>query len=255
VEIETEELVFQDVAENGLPQNYDLRRTVMENMKKNALKGKMRIGGFENGDIRYRVWENVIEKHSNAAVFLLMDRSGSMTSERKYIVKSFFWWMVRFIEKKYKHVDLIFIAHDTQAREVEEENFFKISEGGGTMVSSAFVLANEIIESRYPSNLWNNYVFSFSDGDNWGSDNEKCIKTVKELLPKCQAIGYGEIECGDYFFGWSSSSSYKMSTLAKHFGKDAELVDNERFLLATIEKKEDIYKCLKEFLKGIDDGK
>ena len=88
-EIETEETVFQDIAERGLPANIDKRRTIMENMKKNASKGKMRIGGFSPEDLRYKVWENVIERHSNAAVILVMDRSGSMSSEKKYIVKSF----------------------------------------------------------------------------------------------------------------------------------------------------------------------
>jgi len=255
VEIETEETVFQDIAERGLPANIDKRRTIKENMKRNALKGKMCIKGIQLSDLRYRVWEQVIEKHSNAAVFLLMDRSGSMTSEKKYIVKSFFWWMVRFLEKKYKNVELVFIAHDTQAKEVEEENFFKISHGGGTMVSSAFKLAKQIIEDRYPTQVWNNYVFAFSDGDNWPEDNDRCVQAVKDILPLCQAVGYGEVEYSDYFYGWASKSTYKMSNLASIFDNDSELSENEHFLVASIERREDIYECLKKFLQGLDEGK
>ncbi len=254
IEIETEETVFQDIAERGLPANIDKRRTVLENMKRNALKGKMRIGGFELSDLRYRIWENVIERHSNASVFLLMDRSGSMTSERKYIVKSFFWWMVKFIERKYKNVELVFIAHDTQAREVEEENFFSISQAGGTMVSSAFKLADQIIDDRFPPETWNNYVFSFSDGDNWQEDNDRCIESVKQILTKCQAVGYGEVEYSDYFYNWRGGSS-DPSNLLSIFEKDAELSENERFLSANIEKREDIYECLRKFLHGVDEGK
>jgi uncharacterized sporulation protein YeaH/YhbH (DUF444 family) len=223
-------------------------------MKRNALKGKMRIGGFDMNDLRYRVWEQVIEKHSNAAVFLLMDRSGSMTSEKKYIVKSFFWWMVRFIERKYKNVELVFIAHDTQAREVEEENFFTISQGGGTMVSSAFRLADQIIDERFSPATWNNYIFAFSDGDNWGEDNQRCIDSVKQVLPKCQAVGYGEVEYSDYFYSWRGSSSTPSNLLAI-FENDGELVNNERFICSNIEKREDIYSCLKAFLHGIDENK
>jgi len=254
VEIETEETVFQDIAERGLPSNIDKRRTVLQNMKRNALKGKMRIGGFDMNDLRYRVWEQIIEKHSNAAVFLLMDRSGSMTYEKKYIVKSFFWWMVRFIERKYNNVELVFIAHDTQAREVEEENFFAISQGGGTMVSSAFRLADQIIDDRFPTSTWNNYIFAFSDGDNWGEDNQRCIDAVKTVLPKCQAVGYGEVEYSDYFYNWRGSSSTPSNLLAI-FEKDPELAENERFICSTIEKREDIYNCLKSFLHGIDEKK
>lgn len=252
VEIETEETVFQDIAERGLPANIDKRRTIKENIKRNALKGKLRIGGFGLDDLRYRVWEQVKERHSNAAVLLLMDRSGSMTSERKYVVKSFFWWMVKFIEKKYKNVELVFIAHDTDAREVGEENFFTISESGGTMVSSAFKLAKQIIDDRFPPSTWNNYVFSFSDGDNWPEDNDRCIESVKEILPLCQAVGYGEVHVDDSFWGYSGGIS-SWSTLLNVFEADSGLSNEDKFMLAEIENREDIYKCLQNFLKGTDD--
>jgi hypothetical protein len=254
IEIETEEIVFQDIAERGLPANVDKRRTIIRNMKKNALRGKLRIGGFEPDDLRYKVWEQVVERHSNASVFLLMDRSGSMTAEKKYIVKSFFWWMVRFLERKYDKVELVFIAHDTEARETEEENFFAISQSGGTMVSSAFLLAKKIMEDRYPTSIWNNYVFAFSDGDNWPEDNDRCIQSVKDILPLCQAVGYGEVQVSDGFWSWTGGSS-SWSNLAKVFEKDSDLRKNERFIVATIEKREDIYQALKEFLPNTDEAK
>lgn len=254
VEIETDETVFQDIAEKGLPSNIDKRRTILQNMKKNALKGKMKIGGFDISDLRYKVWEQIKEKHSNAAVFLLMDRSGSMTQEKKYIVKSFFWWMVRFIEKKYKNVELIFIAHDTDAKEVDEENFFKISQMGGTMVSSAFKLANQIIDDRFAPSIWNNYVFAFSDGDNWPEDNEKCIDVVKQILTKCQAVGYGEVNYNDSFYNWGGGS-VSTSNLLSHFSNDLYLYQKENFICTTINRREDIYECLKTFLQGIEDKK
>jgi len=257
VEIETEEIVFQDIAEKGLPANIDKRRTVMQNIKKNALKGKMKIGDFDPSDLRYRVWEQIIEKHSNASVILIMDRSGSMSSERKYIVKSFFWWMVRFLEKKYNNVKLVFIAHDTEAKEVEEENFFSIVESGGTMVSSGFTLAKKIIDDRFPTSVWNNYVFAFSDGDNWPEDNEKCVVSIKEILPLCQAVGYGEVQCTNYFLNWEKDEEEKdgddMSVLMEQFKDDPILSGNERFLIASIKEREEIYECLKSFLKGLGD--
>jgi sporulation protein YhbH len=252
VEIETEETVFQDIAEKGLPANIDKRRTIMENLKRNALKGKMRIGGFELNDLRYKVWEQVIEKHSNASVILIMDRSGSMDSEKKFIVKSFFWWMVRFLEKKYSRVQLVFIAHDTEAREVEEENFFSIAESGGTVVSSGFKLAKQIVEDRFPTTIWNNYVFAFSDGDNWPDDNHKCLEYVKGLMPLCQAVGYGEVQYNDYFYNWSPQvTNTNDSQLMEEFTRDPELATNERFIVASIASREEVYECLKEFLKGV----
>lgn len=253
-ELETEETIFQDIADKGLPPNIDKKRSIYANMKKNASKGKVRIKSLEPSDLRYRVWENVIEKHSNASIFLLMDRSGSMDDEKKYIVKSFCWWMVKFIQKKYNNVEIVFIAHDTEAKVVEEQDFFSISQSGGTLCSSAFKLAKEIIEEKYPSNSWNNYVFEFSDGDNWMEDNDKCVELVKELLTMSQAVGYGEVKFGDWFYNWNKADKLKFdsSRLQSTFLKDKELVENEKFLTVSIRKKEDVYDCLKNLLSGLE---
>jgi hypothetical protein len=247
VEIETEEMVFHDISEKGLPPNVDLKRTLLENLKRNSIAGKPSFGKIVPDDLRYRVWENVVEKHSNAAVVLIMDRSGSMTDDKKYIVKSFFFWLVSFLRLKYNNVKVVFIAHDTEAREVEETNFFAISDGGGTRISSGLELAKTIIDARFPSNIWNNYVFSFSDGENWDSDNDHCITLFKELLSMCQAVGYGEVEYSEQFYKWAGWRG-SWSTLHDVLEKTTELTDEHRFLMASIVKREDIYSCLRQFL-------
>lgn len=247
VEIETEEMVFHDISEKGLPPNVDLKRTLIENLKRNSIAGRPSFGKIVPDDLRYRVWENVVEKHSNASVILIMDRSGSMTDDKKFIVKSFFFWMVSFLRLKYSNVDVVFIAHDTEAREVEETNFFSISDGGGTRISSGLELAKTIIEARFPSNIWNNYIFSFSDGENWDADNERCITLFKELLNVCQAVGYGEVSYSDQFYKWSSWHGH-WSTLHDALEKSVELSEEPRFLTASIVRREDVYSCLRQFL-------
>ncbi len=247
VEIETEEMVFHDISEKGLPPNVDLKRTLMENLKRNSIAGKASFGKVIPDDLRYRVWENVVEKHSNAAVILIMDRSGSMTDDKKYIVKSFFFWMVNFLRLKYGNVEVVFIAHDTEAREVEEANFFAISDGGGTRISSGLELAKSVIEARFPTTTWNNYVFSFSDGENWDNDNERCIAMFKELLGMCQAVGYGEVAYSDQFYSWSGWRG-RWSTLHDALEEADDLISEPRFLRASIVKREDLYDCLRQFL-------
>lgn len=242
-EIETENYKFTDISEVGPLSNVDKKRTVYENMKRNAKSGKPIIKKIHPEDMRYKVWEIEKEYHSNAAVYFLMDRSGSMDDEKKYIAKSFFFWLAHFCKTKYNNVELVFIAHDTVAQIVPEEDFFKISSSGGTMCSSALKLALENIEANHPPETYNNYVFHFSDGDNWSSDNAICIKVVDRLLEVCTAVGYGEIDI-DSFYNWGGGWSW--STLHEEFQKN---VDHPRFLTATIKKKEDIYECLKEFLK------
>lgn len=246
VEVETENVKFTDISDTGPLSNVDKKRTVYENMKRNAKMGDGAvIKKIYPEDLRYKIWDLETEYHSNAAVYFLMDRSGSMDDNKKYIAKSFFFWLAHFCKTKYSHVELIFIAHDTRAAIVEEESFFRISNSGGTMCSSAFQLALENIEANHPPQSWNNYVFAFSDGDNWPSDNKKCIDIVGELLELCAAVGYGEIDTDSFFF---SSGGWSWSTLHKEFQKH---IDHPRFLTATIQKREDIYSCLQQFL-GID---
>ena len=247
VEIETEDIVFQDIAEKGLPSNIDRRRTILENMKRNAKKGKMKIGGFRQEDLRYRVIENVKEYHSNALVVMIMDVSGSMTYERKYVVKAFFFWMVNFLRKKYKNVELVFITHHTTAKKVTEEEFFTSSESGGTKCSSAYQLALDEIKAKYDPKIWNNYVFGFSDGDNWGDDNERCVNLITELLDYCQSVGYGEILIDE--MGWGGGGWTKLHEV---LSKDPVLSTNERFTLASLEKKEDLFDALKKLLNSED---
>jgi uncharacterized protein len=247
VEVETENVKFTDISESGPLSNVDKRKTVYQNIKRNAKMGNPAIYKIHPEDLRYKVWELEKEFHSNAAVYFLMDRSGSMDDDKKYIAKSFFFWLAHFCKTKYSHVELIFIAHDTAAAIVPEEDFFKISNGGGTMCSSAYQLALEHIEANHPATSYNNYVFAFSYGDNWGDDNEKCIQIVNELLTCCTAVGYGEIDTDSFY---SSNSGFGgWSTLHSEFKKN---IDHKRFLTAAINKKEDIYECLKQFL-GIKD--
>lgn len=242
VEIETENIVFNDISEVGPLSNVDRRRTIMENIKRNAKQGEAKIDKINNEDLRYKIWDVEKEYHSNAAVYMLMDRSGSMSDEKKYIAKSFFFWLTHFCKTKYNNVEINFIAHTTTANLVPEEDFFRISNSGGTKVSSAFDLALEHIEENHPPDLWNNYVFAFSDGDNWPEDNKKCIDLVNRLLDVCSAVGYGEIDVDSIFFG---GSAFGWSTLHEEFVK---AIDHPKFLTASISKKEDIYSALQSFL-------
>ena len=49
----------------------------------------------------------------------MMDVSGSMGEFEKYIARSFYFWMVRFLRTKYNNVKIVFISHHTEAKEVD----------------------------------------------------------------------------------------------------------------------------------------
>lgn len=244
VEIETETILYNDISKKGLMPNLDLRRTLKENLKRNAAKGSPKIGNFKQDDLRYKTYDIQKDYRSNAAVYLIMDRSGSMTTEKKYIAKSFFFWMVQFIKKKYKNVELVFIAHDTEAYLCNENDFFTMAESGGTKCSSGFDTALKHIKHHHPQDAWNNYVFAFSDGDNYEEDNKLCVELVNELLGHVNAIGYGEIMLESYTSFMNNTQEWTLSTLNSVFKTS---INNSKFMSVSISKKDDVYKCLKQF--------
>ena len=118
----------------------------------------------------------------------MMDISGSMGEFEKYIARSFYFWMVRFLRTKYNNVKIVFISHHTEAKEVTEEEFFTHGESGGTQVSSAYELALQIIAERFNPDDWNIYPFHFSDGDNLPWDNERCVGLVQQAHGEVQYL-------------------------------------------------------------------
>ena len=237
---------FDDVRRKGSMANLDKKRTLLENLKRHAAHKEPKVGAFRDADLRFKVWSVREEHHSNAAVYLLMDRSGSMTTEKKYIAKSFFFWLVRFLKLKYHTVDMVFIAHDTEAQVVPEQDFFTMSNSGGTMCSSAYRVALEHIQQYHPHARWNNYVFHFSDGDNWHDDNSHCRALVTQLLDHVAMIGYGEIHYQDEstFYGWGTSFNAAWSTLHT----ELSTIAHPRFNTVAIKQKADVYQALQTFL-------
>src|SRR5690554_4215702 len=173
--------------------NLDKKRTILENMRRNALNHNPGIGGISPDDLRYKTWEDIIIPESNAVILAIMDTSGSMGTFEKYVARSFYFWMIRFLRRKYEQVEIVFIAHHTEAKEVSEQDFFHRGESGGTICSSAYRKALEIIDERFPPSRFNIYPFHFSDGDNLSSDNDRCLKLLGELLEVTNLFGYGEI--------------------------------------------------------------
>jgi uncharacterized protein len=145
-------------------------------------------------DLRFRSRVRVPVPTTKAVMFCLMDVSGSMDEARKELSKRFFILLYLFLTRHYDKIDLVFIRHHTQAQEVDEENFFHARETGGTVVSSALVLMDEIIKARYSPAEWNIYGAQASDGDNWHHDSGRCRELLTDtLLPVCRYFAYVQV--------------------------------------------------------------
>ena len=238
---------FNEIRRTGVMANLDKRRMILENIKRNAREdGRPRFRNVKKEDLRFKSWEDKMKYQSNAVVIAMMDVSGSMGEFKKYIARSFYFWMVRFLRTKYDNVEIVFISHHTEAREVNEEQFFTQGESGGTVVSSAYQLALDLIDARFPAADWNIYPFHFSDGDNYYSDNEEAVRLADRLIQTCNLFGYGEI-------GEEGSSNYRRSSGALLSIFKDRLKKRERFVGVRIDEKEDVYPALKQFfgLRGI----
>ena len=153
-----------------------------------------RIPYLDPIDLRFRSRVKVPVPTTKAVMFCLMDVSGSMDETRKELSKRFFILLYLFLTRHYDKIDLVFIRHHTQAQEVDEENFFHARETGGTVVSSALVLMDEIIKARYSPTEWNIYGAQASDGDNWHHDSGRCRELLTgSLLPACRYFAYVQV--------------------------------------------------------------
>jgi sporulation protein YhbH len=232
---ETRDIRFNDVRKKGLSGNIDKRRTILETIKRNALAGEPGLHRISPDDLRYKTWEDVRIPHSDAVVLAMMDTSGSMGQFEKYIARTFFFWMTRFLRSRYEKVDIVFIAHHTEAKVVSENEFFTKGESGGTICSSAYQLALDLIMNQYTPDRYNIYPFHFSDGDNLTSDNERCVRLVGELLEFCNVFGYGEV-----------NQYQRASTLMNAFRH----IQHPKFRHVLIREKSEVYPALRTFFSS-----
>jgi len=161
-----------------------------------ALKAKFRrIPYIDPIDIRYRRFETMPKPVAQAAMFCLMDVSGSMSEHMKDLAKRFYMLLYVFLTRRYRHVEIVFIRHTNRAEEVDEDTFFHGPASGGTLVSSALRAMHEIVRSRFRPADWNIYAAQASDGDNSISDGEVVGRLLTEMiLPVSQFFAYLEVD-------------------------------------------------------------
>ncbi|MGI2143747.1 YeaH/YhbH family protein [Shewanella frigidimarina] len=187
-------------------------------------------------DLRYNNYAKREVPSSQAVMFCLMDVSGSMDQATKDMAKRFYILLYLFLTRSYQNLEVVYIRHHTQAKEVDEHEFFYSQETGGTIVSSALNLMHEIQQARYPDNEWNIYAAQASDGDNWSDDSPICHEILaKHILPKVRYFSYIEI------------SHRAHQTLWHQYEQLQQQFDN--IAVQQIHQVEDIYPVFRELFK------
>ncbi len=193
---------------------------------------------FHEDDLKYKHIEIKEKPITNAVIFFIMDVSGSMTKQKKFLARSFFFLLYQFIRYRYEKIDTVFISHTTEANEVNEDDFFKKASSGGTYISSGLVKTLEIINERYNPSSWNLYSFHCSDGENWSEDNQKALNAMTKIIEYSQLAGYIQIK----------------EVHAKVWGEEMAKVFNplisEKFKILNIEDKKDIWPQFAKLFGG-----
>jgi uncharacterized sporulation protein YeaH/YhbH (DUF444 family) len=191
---------------------------------------------FRPEDERYRYPEEVREPETNVVVVNIRDVSGSMRETKRELVERVFSPLDWYLQGKYDNAAFVYIAHDATAWEVERAEFFGITSGGGTRISSAYDLAKNILEDRYPFDEWNRYVFAAGDGENTASD------TTERVIPLMEAIdanlhAYVEVQPD----GGARTATHA-AELESHFG------DDDGVAVAHVATAEDVLAAIETIL-------
>ncbi|HPI48985.1 MAG TPA: YeaH/YhbH family protein [Hyphomonadaceae bacterium] len=195
-------------------------------------------------DVRYRRFDQVPKPVARAVMFCLMDVSGSMDEHMKDLAKRFYSLLYLFLKRRYGRVEVVFIRHTHEAREVDEETFFHSRESGGTVVSTALEEMARVIQARFPANQWNIYGAQASDGDNLPMDNSTTINLLKStILPLCQYYAYLEVGHAKDDGGGDATSLWRAYELVAG--------SEETMAMRKVSHRRDIYPVFRElFAKG-----
>jgi uncharacterized protein len=245
--LEAQKIKRHGYRNSGIRPRLDKKETVKKMLrrkniaKRDSSEEELEDFPFNERDLKYRHFKNSTSYSSNAVIFFIMDISGSMSKRKKYLARSFFFLLYHFIRSRYEKTELVFIAHDVKAYECTEEQFFQRGSGGGTIVSSAVEMLEDIMMKRYHPENWNVYAFQCSDGDNWPSDNEAVSKLLQNIKPHCSLYGYCEIEPHDEQLKWQDETS--LWTCMKVFA-------DSNLKLAKVSNKPDVWEAFNHFFGG-----
>lgn len=226
---------------------------------KQALKRSMSEGAYNprepiiipvRDDKRYRSWEVVKKPKNNAVIIYMMDVSGSMGDEEREVVRFLCALCEFWLSWNYDGLETAFIIHDGQASRVSRDEFFATRRMGGTVASTAHETCMGLMENEFPPSQWNIYPMYFSDGFNWSTDDEKCMKLLKEkILPHVNQYSYGEVEVYRSWWGDYKRSGATTFSRPGNFGDNlAKEFENEsKVAWSAVKDKEQAIEALKEF--------
>lgn len=179
-----------------------LRRVIQTNIALGRLKPETPIDTrtlmVSPRDRIYRILSKEKDYESQAVVFFLRDYSGSMGGKPTELVVNQHVLIYAWLTYQYQNqVETRFILHDTEAREVDNfQAYYSMQVAGGTQVSSAYRLVNEIVANEELARDYSIYVFHGTDGDDWDTYGEEALPELEKMLIYASRVGITIAENG-----------------------------------------------------------
>jgi len=167
-------------------------------------------------DLVYRILSREKDYESQAMVFFLRDYSGSMAGKSTALVVAQHVMIYSWLLYQYAmQVETRFVLHDTEAKEVPDfYTYYNSKVAGGTQVSSAYRLVNEVVEKENLARDYNIYIFHGTDGDDWDTDGKESIPELKKMLTYANRVGITIAEHTTHSTGGTEVEKYvKKSSL------------------------------------------
>jgi uncharacterized sporulation protein YeaH/YhbH (DUF444 family) len=185
----------------------DRRRTF-----KRALKSSIALGTYnpdedqydiliKKKDRRYRQFEQVEKPRYKAVVFYMGDISYSTYGKRLELEKKTISFIQNWLDYNYgvKNVEHRFFVHDAKAYEVLENEFYNVSNAGGTRAAPVFELVQNIALTEYDPSSTNFYGFYFGDGELFDEDPTLISQIIgDQMRPWFNRIGIVEVMPSSY---------------------------------------------------------
>jgi len=218
-----------------LEENVD-RTSIQEQIKRDGIDHVP----FRREDERYRHPEIIEEREKNVVVVNIRDVSGSMREKKRELVERVFTPLDWYLQGKYDNAEFVYIAHDAEAWEVDRDEFFGIRSGGGTKISSAYDLADHVLE-EYPWSDWNRYVFAAGDSENSSNDTEENVIPMMEEIP-ANLHAYVETQPSG-----NAINATHAEEVQSHFGEDSDVA------VTYVSGPEDVTDAIYEVLSTEED--
>ena len=233
--LQEDEFVREGWDRHGARTRLDRRRTVKEAVKRRAIQQDP--VPFSNEDLRFRQLVHKKRPATNAVVLFALDVSASMTDAERKLAKTFFFFVLQGIRRKYGKVETRFLAHTTQAWEFSEPEFFQVTGTGGTGASTVFTLATQMIETEYDPSQYNIYFFYASDGENFTEDRTAAMSGLSRLASLLNFIGYIETVPGS-----SRVTETEMRMICNQLEQSGASLGS-----CVLNQPEDVWKAIRKF--------